>query len=129
MPRTKQPVSAFSKVNTVQDKKVLNTVQTIFKRYEWQTSLGEFAVVDFVDCIAGTDDMYDEQAEDSENPLRCPIKLYDYYLFKWWVTLIDIKMDNLSPFPHIVQSEANEPWDPATVILLWKLNLQPECVE
>ncbi|XP_056885723.1 transcriptional regulator QRICH1-like isoform X3 [Takifugu flavidus] len=30
----------------------------------------------------GTDDMYDEQAEDLENPLRCPIKLYDYYLFK-----------------------------------------------
>ncbi|TWW62079.1 Glutamine-rich protein 1 [Takifugu flavidus] len=35
----------------------------------------------------GTDDMYDEQAEDLENPLRCPIKLYDYYLFKWQVTL------------------------------------------
>ncbi|CAG06870.1 unnamed protein product, partial [Tetraodon nigroviridis] len=30
----------------------------------------------------GTDDMYDEQTEDLENPLRCPIKLYDYYLFK-----------------------------------------------
>ncbi|XP_035376558.1 glutamine-rich protein 1-like [Electrophorus electricus] len=29
-----------------------------------------------------TDDMYVEQAEDPENPLRCPIKLYDFYLFK-----------------------------------------------
>uniref|UniRef100_A0A674E9R2 Glutamine-rich 1 n=1 Tax=Salmo trutta TaxID=8032 RepID=A0A674E9R2_SALTR len=29
-----------------------------------------------------TDDMYEEQAEDPENPLRCPIKLYDFYLFK-----------------------------------------------
>ncbi|XP_059184347.1 transcriptional regulator QRICH1-like isoform X3 [Centropristis striata] len=29
-----------------------------------------------------TDDMYDEQTEDPENPLRCPIKLYDFYLFK-----------------------------------------------
>ncbi|XP_030231121.1 glutamine-rich protein 1 isoform X2 [Gadus morhua] len=28
------------------------------------------------------DDMYNEQAEDPENPLRCPIKLYDFYLFK-----------------------------------------------
>lgn len=30
-----------------------------------------------------TDDMYSEQLEDTENPLRCPIKLYDFYLFKW----------------------------------------------
>ncbi|XP_038552704.1 glutamine-rich protein 1-like isoform X2 [Micropterus salmoides] len=30
----------------------------------------------------GTDEMYEEQAEDPENPLRCPIKLYDFYLFK-----------------------------------------------
>ncbi|TNN52237.1 Glutamine-rich protein 1 [Liparis tanakae] len=30
-----------------------------------------------------TDDMYSEQLEDLENPLRCPIKLYDFYLFKW----------------------------------------------
>ncbi|XP_063064879.1 transcriptional regulator QRICH1-like isoform X5 [Engraulis encrasicolus] len=29
-----------------------------------------------------TDDMYAEQAEHPENPLRCPIKLYDFYLFK-----------------------------------------------
>lgn len=29
-----------------------------------------------------TDDMYAEQMEDPENPLRCPIKLYDFYLFK-----------------------------------------------
>ncbi|KAM9813269.1 transcriptional regulator QRICH1-like [Neosynchiropus ocellatus] len=28
------------------------------------------------------DDMFDEQIEDPENPLRCPIKLYDFYLFK-----------------------------------------------
>ncbi|XP_042360900.1 transcriptional regulator QRICH1-like isoform X2 [Plectropomus leopardus] len=30
----------------------------------------------------GCDDMYEEQIEDPENPLRCPIKLYDFYLFK-----------------------------------------------
>nr|XP_019957137.1 PREDICTED: glutamine-rich protein 1-like isoform X1 [Paralichthys olivaceus] len=30
----------------------------------------------------GTDDMYEEQIEDPDNPLRCPIKLYDFYLFK-----------------------------------------------
>ncbi|KAI4895099.1 hypothetical protein NFI96_026234, partial [Prochilodus magdalenae] len=30
-----------------------------------------------------TDDMYAEQSEHRENPLRCPIKLYDFYLFKW----------------------------------------------
>nr|XP_046239676.1 transcriptional regulator QRICH1-like isoform X2 [Scatophagus argus] len=30
----------------------------------------------------GTDEMYEEQSEDPENPLRCPIKLYDFYLFK-----------------------------------------------
>lgn len=29
-----------------------------------------------------TDDMYSEQVEDPDNPLRCPIKLYDFYLFK-----------------------------------------------
>ncbi|XP_066499225.1 transcriptional regulator QRICH1-like [Hoplias malabaricus] len=29
-----------------------------------------------------TDDMYAEQPEFPENPTRCPIKLYDYYLFK-----------------------------------------------
>ncbi|XP_036434608.1 glutamine-rich protein 1-like isoform X2 [Colossoma macropomum] len=29
-----------------------------------------------------TDDMYAEQSEYPENPLRCPIKLYDFYLFK-----------------------------------------------
>uniref|UniRef100_A0A3P9IFV2 Glutamine-rich 1 n=1 Tax=Oryzias latipes TaxID=8090 RepID=A0A3P9IFV2_ORYLA len=28
------------------------------------------------------DEMYEEQVEDAENPLRCPIKLYDFYLFK-----------------------------------------------
>lgn len=31
----------------------------------------------------GTDDVYEEQIEDPANPLRCPIKLYDFYLFKW----------------------------------------------
>lgn len=30
----------------------------------------------------GPDDMYEEQIEDPDNPLRCPIKLYDFYLFK-----------------------------------------------
>ena len=34
-------------------------------------------------CVAVTDDMYSEQLEDPESPLRCPIKLYDFYLFKW----------------------------------------------
>ncbi|XP_076012598.1 transcriptional regulator QRICH1-like [Genypterus blacodes] len=29
-----------------------------------------------------TDDGFEEQVEDPENPLRCPIKLYDFYLFK-----------------------------------------------
>ncbi|KAF7695103.1 transcriptional regulator QRICH1-like isoform X2 [Silurus meridionalis] len=29
-----------------------------------------------------TDDMYVEQSEQLDNPLRCPIKLYDFYLFK-----------------------------------------------
>ncbi|XP_075687847.1 transcriptional regulator QRICH1 isoform X2 [Rhinoderma darwinii] len=29
-----------------------------------------------------SDDMYAEQSENPENPLRCPIKLYDFYLFK-----------------------------------------------
>lgn len=32
-----------------------------------------------------TDDMYAEQSEQPENPLRCPIKLYDFYLLKWSV--------------------------------------------
>lgn len=33
--------------------------------------------------VKGNDhDMYEEQVEDPENPLRCPIKLYDFYLFK-----------------------------------------------
>ncbi|XP_068171868.1 transcriptional regulator QRICH1-like [Antennarius striatus] len=30
----------------------------------------------------GMDEMFEEQVEDAENPLRCPIKLYDFYLFK-----------------------------------------------
>lgn len=34
-------------------------------------------------CLLGVDDPYEEQTEDPENPLRCPIKLYDFYLFKW----------------------------------------------
>lgn len=34
-------------------------------------------------CLPGVDDPYEEQTEDPENPLRCPIKLYDFYLFKW----------------------------------------------
>ncbi|CAB1329356.1 unnamed protein product [Coregonus sp. 'balchen'] len=29
-----------------------------------------------------TDYMYAEQLENPENPLHCPIKLYDFYLFK-----------------------------------------------
>ncbi|XP_064812689.1 transcriptional regulator QRICH1-like isoform X3 [Oncorhynchus masou masou] len=32
--------------------------------------------------IGQKDDMYAEQLEHPENPLRCPIKLYDFYLFK-----------------------------------------------
>ncbi|XP_034022408.1 glutamine-rich protein 1-like [Thalassophryne amazonica] len=30
----------------------------------------------------GTVNIFEEQVEDPENPLRCPIKLYDFYLFK-----------------------------------------------
>ena len=26
-----------------------------------------------------------EQLENIENPLRCPVKLYEFYLSKWWV--------------------------------------------
>ncbi len=26
-----------------------------------------------------------EQAENPENPLRCPVKLYEFYLSKWYV--------------------------------------------
>jgi len=26
-----------------------------------------------------------EQAENVDNPLRCPVKLYEFYLSKWWV--------------------------------------------
>lgn len=26
-----------------------------------------------------------EQQENEENPLRCPVKLYEFYLSKWWV--------------------------------------------
>lgn len=33
--------------------------------------------------VSGTDEMFEEQIEDPDNPLRCPIKLYDFYLFKW----------------------------------------------
>ncbi|XP_033821910.1 transcriptional regulator QRICH1-like [Periophthalmus magnuspinnatus] len=29
-----------------------------------------------------SDEMYEEQVEEPDNPLRCPIKLYDFYLFK-----------------------------------------------
>lgn len=42
--------------------------------------------------------MYDEQTEDLENPLRCPIKLYDYYLFKWWVTLYRVCLPGCGNF-------------------------------
>jgi len=26
-----------------------------------------------------------EQQENEENPLRCPVKLYEFYLSKWYV--------------------------------------------
>lgn len=26
-----------------------------------------------------------EQTENFDNPLRCPVKLYEFYLSKWWV--------------------------------------------
>ena len=29
-----------------------------------------------------------EQAENMENPLRCPVKLYEFYLSKWSVILL-----------------------------------------
>jgi hypothetical protein len=28
-----------------------------------------------------------EQAENVDNPLRCPVKLYEFYLSKWFVVL------------------------------------------
>ena len=28
-----------------------------------------------------------EQGENAENPLRCPVKLYEFYLSKWYVQL------------------------------------------
>lgn len=43
--------------------------------------LADFNLCNFF--FPGTDDMYAEQIEDPESPLRCPIKLYDFYLFKW----------------------------------------------
>ena len=45
------------------------------------------------------DDMYNEQAEDPENPLRCPIKLYDFYLFKWWVA--SLLLSSFTFFPYL----------------------------
>ena len=27
-----------------------------------------------------------EQTENLDNPLRCPVKLYEFYLSKWYVT-------------------------------------------
>lgn len=29
-----------------------------------------------------------EQQENEENPLRCPVKLYEFYLSKWYVNSI-----------------------------------------
>jgi len=26
-----------------------------------------------------------EMMENTENPLRCPVRLYEFYLSKWWV--------------------------------------------
>lgn len=46
--------------------------------------------------LAVTDDMYAEQTENPENPLRCPIKLYDFYLFKWWVLFLSQKNGRMS---------------------------------
>lgn len=74
MPRTKQPASACSKVNTAQDRKVTSADLLGLSVFYPSLTVGS---------VSGTDDMYDEQTEDLENPLRCPIKLYDYYLFKW----------------------------------------------
>ena len=38
-----------------------------------------------------------EQQENTENPLRCPVKLYEFYLSKWWVKNNKIN-PNLNPF-------------------------------
>lgn len=29
-----------------------------------------------------------EQQENEENPLRCPVKLYEFYISKWYVILL-----------------------------------------
>lgn len=66
------------------DKKVLNIVEFTLKLYILQSLTAEITVGNMLcDFVSGTDDMYEEQVEDPENPLRCPIKLYDFYLFKW----------------------------------------------
>lgn len=51
--------------------------------------------------------MYDEQTEDLENPLRCPIKLYDYYLFKWQVTLCSSNLKNCVPTSESVSKNSS----------------------
>lgn len=30
-----------------------------------------------------------EMAENTDNPLRCPVRLYEFYLSKWWVTELE----------------------------------------
>lgn len=59
--------------------------------------------------------MYDEQTEDLENPLRCPIKLYDYYLFKWWVTLCHVLFTWMWELPHRTNMKSPE--------LVWELRV------
>lgn len=29
-----------------------------------------------------------EMVENLENPLRCPVRLYEFYLSKWWVSVL-----------------------------------------
>lgn len=37
-----------------------------------------------------------EQQENEENPLRCPVKLYEFYISKWYVWLEHIDCDVVS---------------------------------
>lgn len=41
-------------------------------------------MVDLTDSASRKKKVY-EQQENEENPLRCPVKLYEFYLSKWWV--------------------------------------------
>lgn len=37
-----------------------------------------------------------EQQENEENPLRCPVKLYEFYISKWLVILLNKRQDYIA---------------------------------